>query len=128
MVGDFVLPWAPFGPPWAPVGPGRLSSASVVPRRLGPLWAPVVSNWAPVVSHWAPVVSLWAPMVSHWAPVGLPHPDSIPLRGHLPYNNNDNNNNSPGQLPIGVLDPLQECVSKFPDRAKWAPQGSRRRN
>ena len=35
--------------------------------------------------------------------------------------------NSPGQRPIGVLDPLQGCVSKFPDRAKWAAQGRRRR-
>ena len=26
-----------------------------------------------------------------------------------------------------MLDPLQGCVSKFPDRAKWAPQGRRRR-
>ena len=42
--------------------------------------------------------------------------------------NNDNiNDNSPGQRPIGVLDPVQGCVSKFPDRAKWAPQGPRRR-
>ena len=45
-------------------------------------------------------------------------------------NTNDDNNkndNSPGQRPIGVLDPLQGCVSKFPDRAKWAAQGPRRR-
>ena len=42
-------------------------------------------------------------------------------------NNKNNNNNSPGLRPIGVLDPLQGCVSKFPDRAKWAPQGRRRR-
>ena len=26
-----------------------------------------------------------------------------------------------------MLDPLRGCVSKFPDRAKWAPQGRRRR-
>ena len=39
----------------------------------------------------------------------------------------NNSNNSPGLRPIGVLDPLRGCVSKFPDRAKWAPQGSRRR-
>ena len=36
--------------------------------------------------------------------------------------------NSPGLRPIGVLEPVQGCVSKFPDRAKWAPQGRRRRN
>ena len=36
--------------------------------------------------------------------------------------------NSPGQRPIGVLDLLQvRCVLMFPDRAKWAPQGRRRR-
>ena len=58
VVGDFVLPWSPFGPPWSPLGP--------------PL--------APVVSHWAPVVFLWAPVVSHWAPVGRRGP---PLGGSI---------------------------------------------
>ena len=86
-VGPLWAPVGPRGPPWAPVGPGRLSSASVVPRRLGPLWAPVVS-------HWAPVVSLWAPMVSHWAPV--PPTRFYPPSGAFTNNENDNDN-SPHQ-------------------------------
>ena len=37
--------------------------------------------------------------------------------------NKNNNINSPGHGPIGVLDPVQGCLGMFPDRAKWAAQG-----
>ena len=102
------------------VWPSLLSSLCSLLSLLSSLFSRCCSF---VRSHFAPVPSIFASghrrRPNCFDPLRL-HPWPGGMREAIKYN-------SPGLRPIGVSEPLQGCVSKFPDRAKWAPQGRRRR-